>query len=186
MGMGGGAGGADSMYNTQQTGMHGQSAMGASQSAYQTQGAGAYQSGTSQYSMYPPRDGKARVRDIIERGKRWVQNDANRKAKEEANARKNNARVGNANSRKIDEEAKLEQEAIDAYRERQQKLQRIGSFKFDIDNELPEAILTSDQVFEDLDDIKNIREKTGGDENNQAYKSLIMAMYTKGKKKKKR
>ena len=46
--------------------------------------------------------------------------------------------------------------------------------------------MTSDQVFEDLDDIKNIREKTGGDENNQAYKSLIMAMYTKGKKKKKK
>jgi hypothetical protein len=48
-------------------------------------------------------------------------------------------------------------------------------------------ILTSDQVFEDLDDIKNIREKTGDpDGNNSAYKSLIMAMYTRGKKKKKR
>ena len=48
-------------------------------------------------------------------------------------------------------------------------------------------ILTSDQVFEDLDDIKNIREKTGDpDGQNSAYKSLIMAMYTRGKKKKKR
>lgn len=45
-------------------------------------------------------------------------------------------------------------------------------------------ILTSEQVFEDLDDIKNIREKTGGD-GDGAYKSLIMAMTTRSKKKKK-
>ena len=71
--------------------------------------------------------------------------------------------------------------------DRQSKLQRIGSFKFDIDNTLDVEILTSDQVFEDLDDIKNIREKTGDpDGQNSAYKSLIMAMYTRGKKKKKR
>ena len=48
-------------------------------------------------------------------------------------------------------------------------------------------ILTSEQVFEDLDDIKNIREKTGdADGKNAAYKALIMAMYTRGKKKKKK
>ena len=182
MGMGGGAA-ADSMYNTQQ-----QSGFGGGGSAYQTQGgAGGYnQTQTSQYSsMYPPRTEKARVRDIIERGKRWCKLDAENRLKAEAKERQK-ASKGNANQRRQDEQHKLEQEAIEAYKERQQKLQRIGSFKFDIDNELPEAILTSDQVFEDLDDIKNIREKTGGDENNQAYKSLIMAMYTKGKKKKKR
>lgn len=48
-------------------------------------------------------------------------------------------------------------------------------------------ILTSDQVFEDLDDIKNIREKTGDpDGQNSAYKSVLMGLYTRGKKKKKR
>ena len=95
------------------------------------------------------------------------------------------AKGKNANGRKIDEEAKLEEEVIKGYHDRQAKLQRIGSFKFDIDNDLDVEILTSEQVFEDLDDIKNIREKTGGD-GDGAYKSLIMAMYTRGKKKKKR
>lgn len=70
--------------------------------------------------------------------------------------------------------------------ERQSKLNRIGSFKFDIDNDLDVEILTSDQVFEDLDDIKNIGDSTGGDDSGGAYKSLVMAMYTRGKKKKKR
>lgn len=66
-------------------------------------------------------------------------------------------------------------------------MQRIGSFKFDIDDDLDVEILTSEQVFEDLDDIKNIREKTGdADGKNAAYKALIMAMYTRGKKKKKK
>lgn len=45
-------------------------------------------------------------------------------------------------------------------------------------------ILTSEQVFEDLDDIKKIREKTGGEEST-AQKSAIMAMSLRGKKKKK-
>ena len=84
-------------------------------------------------------------------------------------------------------EQKLEEEVIEAYHERQAKLQRIGSFKFDIDKDLDVEILTSDQVFEDLDDINNIKEKSGDpDGNNGAYKSLVMAMYTRGKKKKKR
>ena len=65
-------------------------------------------------------------------------------------------------------------------------MQRIGSFKFDIDNELDVEILTSDQVFEDLDDIKNMKEKTAGGDGDTAYKSLVMAMHTRGKKKKKR
>lgn len=93
----------------------------------------------------------------------------------------------NVDKRRQNEEQKLEDDARRAYMDRQAKLQRIGSFKFDIDNDLDVEILTSDQVFEDLDDIKNIREKTGDpDSNNSAYKSLIMAMYTRGKKKKKR
>lgn len=46
-------------------------------------------------------------------------------------------------------------------------------------------ILTEEQVYEDLADINNIREKTGGD-GDGAYKSLVMAMTTRGKKKKKR
>ena len=97
------------------------------------------------------------------------------------------SREANGSSRRIDEEKKLEDEAIRAYETRQANLQRIGSFKFDIDNELDVEILTSDQVFEDLDDIKNIREKTGDpDGNNSAYKSLVMAIVTRGKKKKKR
>ena len=76
---------------------------------------------------------------------------------------------------------------IEAYHERQAKLDRIGSFKFDIDNDLDVEILTSDQVFEDLDDIKNMKDNSGDpDGNNGAYKSLVMAMYTRGKKKKKR
>jgi len=42
-------------------------------------------------------------------------------------------------------------------------------------------------VFEDLDDIKNIREKTGDpDGNNALGKSLMMAQYTRGSKKKKK
>ena len=90
--------------------------------------------------------------------------------------------------RRQNEEEQAEREVIEQYYERQEKLQRIGSFKFDIDKELDVEILTSDQVFEDLDDIKNMKEQgAGGDGNdNQAYKSLVMAMYTRGKKKKKR
>ena len=53
----------------------------------------------------------------------------------------------------------LEDDARKAYIDRQAKLNRIGSFKFDIDNTLDVEILTSDQVFEDLDDIKNMKNK---------------------------
>ena len=94
--------------------------------------------------------------------------------------------IKSAGGRRVDEEQKLEEEVIRAYHERQSKLQRIGSFKFDIDNELDVEVLTSDQVFEDLDDIKNMKEKAGGGDGDGAYKSLVMAMYTRGKKKKKR
>ena len=95
------------------------------------------------------------------------------------------AKEKNADRRRMDEEQKLEEEVIKGYHDRQSKMQRIGSFKFDIDNYLDIEVLTDDQVYEDLDDIKNIREKTGGD-GDGAYKSIIMAMYTRGKKKKKR
>jgi len=50
----------------------------------------------------------------------------------------------NANSRRIDEEHKLEEEVIQGYHDRQQKLQRIGSFKFDIDNFLDIEVLTKE------------------------------------------
>ena len=48
------------------------------------------------------------------------------------------------NRRRVEEEQKLEQEVIRDYHDRQAKLQRIGSFKFDIDNELDVEILTSE------------------------------------------
>lgn len=129
---------------------------------------------------------KERTRTAIERGKRFVQAEARKRVKEEKELKRRASKVGkNTETRRVDEEQKLEQEVIQAYHERQAKLQRIGSFKFDIDNELDVEILTSDQVFEDLDDIKNMKEKAGGD-GDTAYKSLVMAMHTRGKKKKKR
>ena len=115
-----------------------------------------------------------------------MQRDAERTQKMAERAQlKANMDVKNFARRRANEEKKLEDDARKAYLERQAKLNRIGSFKFDIDNMLDVEILTSDQVFEDLDDIKNIREKTGGEEST-AQKSAIMAMYTRGKKKKKR
>ena len=116
-----------------------------------------------------------------------MQRDAERTQKMAERAQlKANMDVKNFARRRANEEKKLEDDARKAYLERQAKLNRIGSFKFDIDNMLDVEILTSDQVFEDLDDIKNIREKTGGEEQSSAYKSLVMAMSTRGKKKKKR
>ena len=52
--------------------------------------------------------------------------------------------VKDPNRRRVEEEQKLEQEVIRDYHDRQAKLQRIGSFKFDIDNELDVEILTSE------------------------------------------
>ena len=46
--------------------------------------------------------------------------------------------------RRQNEEEQAEREVIEQYYERQEKLQRIGSFKFDIDKELDVEILTSD------------------------------------------
>ena len=57
---------------------------------------------------------------------------------------------------KVDEEYKMEQDAIASFKERQAKLKRVGAFKFDIDNELDAEFLTSDQVFEDIKDIDEI------------------------------
>ena len=90
----------------------------------------------------------------------------------------------NVARRRANEEKQFEDEVRKTYMDRQAKLDRIGSFKFDIDNVLDMEILTSEQVFEDLDDIKNIREKTGGGESTN-QKAAVMAMYTRGKKKKK-
>lgn len=143
-----------------------------------------YNTSASHYSsMLPSRE---KTRAAIERGKRFIQHEAKRRQKEEKELKRRASKeVKNPEGRRQDEEQKLEQEVIQAYHERQAKLQRIGSFKFDIDNELDVEILTADQVFEDLDDIKNMKEKTGGD-GDAAYKSLVMAMHTRGKKKKKR
>ena len=52
--------------------------------------------------------------------------------------------VKDPNRRRVEEEQKLEQEVIRDYHDRQAKLQSIGSFKFDIDNELDVEILTSE------------------------------------------
>lgn len=143
----------------------------------------AYQTGSSAFSALGNR--KEKVLDTIERGKRFVRQQARQNKKDQESQRK--VTKDKTSSRYIDEGQKLEEEVIEAYHERQAKLQRIGSFKFDIDNDLDVEILTSDQVFEDLDDIKNLREKQGDpDGNNSAYKSLVMSMYTRGKKKKNR
>lgn len=187
MGMSGSGG--DTMYNTAQN-AHGpgipgsQAHHGGTHTSYDTYGGGAYNTSNSQASMFQQ---KTKTRDILDRAKDYVVRKARQDAKKEREVKRTAAKDGNASSRRLDEAQKLEMEAIKAYHERQAKLQRIGSFKFDIDNDLDVEILTSDQVFEDLDDIKNMREKTGDpDANNSAYKSLIMAMYTRGKKKKKR
>ena len=50
----------------------------------------------------------------------------------------------NTTKRRYNEAQKLEDDARRAYLDRQSKLNRIGSFKFDIDNELDVEILTSD------------------------------------------
>lgn len=129
-----------------------------------------------------------RVKNLIEMGKRVVQVEKAQKAKaEQVEAKKRLAKETKMVNKRELEEKKIEEEAILAYQERQAKLQRIGSFKFDIDNDLEVEILTSDQVFEDLDDIVKIREKTGDPEgNNSAYKQILMNLHTRGKKKKKR
>ena len=134
--------------------------------------------------MLPSRE---KTRAAIERGKRFVAAEARKRQKEEKEQKRRTSKdIKSTETRRVDEEQKLEQEVIAAYHERQAKMQRIGSFKFDIDNELDVEILTSDQVFEDLDDIKNMKEKTAGGDGDTAYKSLVMAMHTRGKKKKKR
>lgn len=154
------------------------------ESAYQG-GGGMYNTSESAYSMFPRRD---KTRRALEMGKMYLMKEMKQKEKEEnMKHRKEKQLNNNPEQRRAAEEQDLEKEVIKAYRHRQENMDRIGSFKFDIDNDLDVEILTSDQVFEDLDDIKNIREKTGDpDSNNSAYKSLIMAMYTRGKKKKKR
>ena len=126
------------------------------------------------------------MKNLIEMGKRVVQVEKAQKAKaEQVEAKKRLAKETKMVNKRELEEKKIEEEAILAYQERQAKLQRIGSFKFDIDNDLEVEILTSDQVFEDLDDIVKIREKTGDPEgNNSAYKQILMNLHTRGKKKK--
>lgn len=105
--------------------------------------------------------------------------------KEEQELRRRNSKEGNLQNRKVDEEQKLEEEALRSYFERQARLQRIGSFKFDIDSELDAEILTSDQVFEDLRDLENIIGKTASS-SAKANKALLGALYTRNKKKKKK
>lgn len=112
--------------------------------------------------------------------------EATRKEREEDKKNTKDLKNKNPTERRKAEETEMEKEVIRAYRMRQQNMERIGSFKFDIDDGLDMEILTADQVFEDLDEIKNMKEKTGDQDGNSAYKSLIMAMYTRGKKKKKR
>ena len=85
-----------------------------------------------------------RTRAIIEQGKRFVQHQTKVAKREQEKQIKLAAKGKNANGRRIDEEAKLEEEVIKGYHDRQAKLQRIGSFKFDIDNDLDVEILTSD------------------------------------------
>lgn len=156
-------------------------------SAYNTfGGAGAYATNTSQFSMLTERE--RYIKDLIQRGKEEIGRQQVAKARKEQREEKMRAARESklVNKREL-EEKKIEEEAIQAYQERQAKLQRIGSFKFDIDNDLDVEILTSDQVFEDLDDIVKIREKTGDPEgNNSAYKQILMNLHSRGKKKKKR
>ena len=85
-----------------------------------------------------------RTRAIIEQGKRFVHHQTKVAKREQEKQIKLAAKGKNANGRRIDEEAKLEEEVIKGYHDRQAKLQRIGSFKFDIDNDLDVEILTSD------------------------------------------
>lgn len=155
------------------------------ESAYQGGGGGMYNTASeSAYSMFPR---KERTKRALANAKAYLMAQTRKQEKEEEQKARKDKQTNNPAQRRLAEEYDLEKEVIRAYHHRQENMERIGSFKFDIDEELDVEILTSDQVFEDLDDIKNIREKTGDpDGNNQAYKSLIMAMYTRGKKKKKR
>ena len=197
MGMGNTA--SSAAYNTQQVGgggsfMAGQSTQQMSANRFnQSQsisdygygGAQGYNADQSYYSNIPR---QAKTRAVIEKAKAYCRNQQIKAQRaEKAMLMKQSSKDRrNPQKRAQDEEKKLEMEVIEAYNERQAKLQRIGSFRFDIDNDLDVEILVKEQVFEDLDDIKNIREKTGGDENNQLGKSLMMAMYTRGGKKKKK
>lgn len=164
--------------------MYGRSALTGADSNYNTFGGGGLQSTQSAFSLDPREERSRKTWDLINRVKGYRRLEEERNEKRVAHKATINPK--NGDQRRKNEEQKLEDDARRAYQDRQSKLNRIGSFKFDIDNTLDVEILTSDQVFEDLDDIKNIREKTGGDEQNSAYKSLVMAMYTRGKKKKKR
>ena len=93
-----------------------------------------------------PREEKSRhVWDLIGRAKQHIERTKQRQMRQDAEAKKRATRESkNVNSRRIDEEQKLEDEARQAYEERQSKLQRIGSFKFDIDDYLAVEVLTSD------------------------------------------
>ena len=113
-----------------------------------------------------PREEKSRKNwHLINQAKLVMQRDAERAQRiAERAEQKAIMDIKNVARRRANEEKKLEDDARKAYLDRQAKLNRVGSFKFDIDNMLELEVLTSDQVFEDLDDIKNIKEKTGGEE----------------------
>ena len=82
---------------------------------------------------------QAHFLDVLSRGKDFLKKQA--QSKERA-ARRQATRDARENRKGVDEEAKLEEEVIEAYRVRQENLQRIGSFRFDIDNELDIEKLT--------------------------------------------
>jgi len=76
MGMGGSAG--DQMYNTAQAGHSPQAKFGNTQTSHDTYGAGAYNTSTSQGSMYQY---KTKTRDILDRAKDYVVRKARQDAK---------------------------------------------------------------------------------------------------------
>lgn len=164
----------DGMNQTGGMGGAGRTGFGNTNTSYHSHSGGGY--ATSKTGMTDRR--KMEIQALIARGKQSVEQEKDINKRRTTHEFKQRAlKEGKVNSRRLDEEHQLEEDAMMSYKERLSKLQRIGKFKFDIDAELDVEILSSDQVFEDLDDIKNIREKTGDpDGNNSAYKSLIMAM----------
>ena len=114
-------------------------------SAYNTHGAG-YNTNYSAVSMDPREERSRKNWRLIAQAKEVIRMEREREEKMELRQiSKQGSKDGkNTTKRRYNEAQKLEDDARRAYLDRQSKLNRIGSFKFDIDNELDVEILTSD------------------------------------------
>ena len=100
---------------------------------------------------------KKAVHDLIERGRRFVQVNQERKIQAERLLRQKTIESRKAAGKQVDEEFEIERDAINSYQLRMSKLDRINKdFKFDIDKDLDTEILINDKVFADIKDVKGL------------------------------